>query len=246
MPVRARRLSACAAAALLAGGLAACGDDDDAADGTVVQVSGTMPDGRPAIDLSPIEQTAGRDVVMLGDSITVASTPGLEAAAGDLGVQLAIFAEVGRRITVGSSPEAGIDLVDDVLDAGQPDLFVIALGTNDIGKYATQEEYEAVINELLAAIPGDAPIAWVNTYLRDDPEDSALFNAALIAALGDRGNATIAEWSDIATEDGMLSDGIHPSDEGTLEFTDLVTDEIENWLDSTGGVAGQPQPTIEP
>ena len=45
---------------------------------------------------------------------------------------------------------------------------MIALGTNDIGKYATQEEYEAVINELLAAIPGDAPIAWVNTYLRDD------------------------------------------------------------------------------
>ena len=56
-----------------------------------------------------------------------------------------------------------------------------------------------------------------------------MFNAALIAALGERGNATIAEWSDIATEDGMLSDGIHPSDDGTLEFTDLVTDEIDNW-----------------
>ena len=107
---------------------------------------------------------------------------------------------------------------------------MIALGTNDIGKYATQEEYEAVIDELLATIPGNAPIAWINTYLRDDPEDSAVFNAALIATLGDRGNATIAEWSDIATEDGMLSDGIHPSDDGTIEFTDLVRDEIDNWL----------------
>ena len=102
-PCSPARLSACAAAALLAGGLAACGDDDDAADGTVVQVSGTMPDGRPAVDLSPIEQTAGRDVVMLGDSITVASTPGLEAAAGDLGVQLAIY----RR---GRAPHHGREL----------------------------------------------------------------------------------------------------------------------------------------
>ena len=231
MPALARRLSVCAAAALFAGGVAACGGDDEAADGTVVQVSGTMPDGGPAVDLSPIEQTVGRDVVMIGDSITVASTPGLEAAAGELGVHLAIYAEVGRRITVGSSPEAAIDLIDDVLDAGQPDLFVIALGTNDIGKYATQKEYEAVINELLAAIPADAPIAWVNAYLRDDPDDSAVFNAALIATLGERGNATIAKWSNIATESGMLSDGIHPSDEGTVEFADLVSDEIKNWLD---------------
>jgi lysophospholipase L1-like esterase len=230
MPALARRLSVCAAA-LLAGGVAGCGGDDDAADGTVVQVSGTMPAGGPAVDLSPIVETAGRDVVMIGDSITVASTPGLEAAAGELGVELTIYAEVGRRITVGTSPEAAIDLVDDVLDAGQPDLFVIALGTNDIGKYATQEEYEAVIEELLAVIPGNAPITWVNAYLRDDPEDSAVFNAALIAALGARGNATIAKWSNIATDDGMLSDGIHPTDEGTVEFTDLVSDEIATWLD---------------
>ena len=216
---------------MLAVALAACGGDDDAADGTVVQVSGTMPEGGPAKDLTPVEQTVGRDVVMIGDSITVASTPGLEIAAGELGVQLTIDAEVGRRITVGSSPEAGIDVLEDVLETGRPDLFVIALGTNDIGKYATREEYEAVIDELLAAIPADAPVAWINTYLRDDPEESARFNAALIAALGERGDATIAKWSDIATRRGMLSDGIHPTDEGTVEFTDLVSDEIAAWLD---------------
>jgi lysophospholipase L1-like esterase len=231
MPALARRLTLCAAAALLAGSVAACGGDDDAADGTVVHVSGTMPSGGPAVDLAPVEQTAGRDVVMIGDSITVASTPGLEAAAGELGVELTIYAEVGRRITVGSTPEAAIDLVDDVLDDGQPDLFVIALGTNDIGKYATQEEYEAVIEELLAIIPGNAPISWVNAYLRDDPDDSAVFNAALIATLGNRGNATIAKWARIATQNGMLSDGIHPTDDGTVEFTDLVADEIATWLD---------------
>lgn len=231
MPPLARRVVIGAVAALLVGGIAACAGDDDAADGTVVRVPGTMPPGGPAVDLSPVRRTPGRDVVMIGDSITVASAPGLQTAAADLGIELVIHAEVGRRITVGSSPEAGIDLLDDVIDTGLPDLFVIALGTNDIGKYATQDEYEAVINDLLAAIPADVPVAWVNTYIRNDPDDSALFNAALLAALGDRGNATIARWSNVATEDGMLSDGIHPSDDGAAEFTDLVGREIANWLD---------------
>ena len=42
--------------------------------------------------------------------------------------------------------------------------------------------------------------------------------------------ATIGRWSTIAQRDGMLRDGVHPSDEGTQEFADLVVDEIENWL----------------
>ena len=108
---------------------------------------------------------------------------------------------------------------------------MIALGTNDIGKYANQDEYEAVIDEFLDLLPDDAPVAWVNAYLGNDPDDSAEFNAALIAALSERGNATIARWSNVADEPGILSDGIHPTDEGEIEFTDLVTTEIDNWLD---------------
>ena len=225
-----RLLCGALALGMLAVCVAACGDDDDNAVGTVPNFSGTMPEGGPARDLTPVEQTSGRDVVMIGDSITVASTPGLEAAAEDLGVQLTIYAEVGRRITVGSSPEPGTDVLANVLDAGQPDLFVIALGSNDIGKYATQEEYEAVIEQLLDLVPDDAPLAWVNTYLDRDPQDSAMFNAALIAARSTRGNATIAKWSDIAQRSGILSDGIHPTDEGAVEFADLVRDQIDNWL----------------
>src|SRR5262245_11884174 len=133
---RARRLFPCAlAVGVLWAGLASCGGDDEARVGTVPNFSGTMPEGGPGRDLTPIVPTAGRDVVMIGDSITVASTPGLEAAADELGVELTIYAEVGRRITVGSSPEAGIDVLQDALDKGEPDLFVIALGSNDVGKY---------------------------------------------------------------------------------------------------------------
>lgn len=231
MPVPLRRRLILRAVALLAAGLSACDGNDPATGGTVAQLAGTMPPGGPGVDLSRVQQTAGRDVVVIGDSITVASTPGLEAVAGELAVDLTVYAEVGRRITVGRSPEAGIEVMEDVLEAGQPDLFVIALGTNDLGKYATQEEYESVINDLLAVIPPDAPIAWVNTYLENDPEDSATFNAALNVSLRNRGNASIAKWSNVASEDGILSDGVHPTDEGAVEFVDLVASEIDNWLD---------------
>jgi len=228
----ARLLRGAGAVGLVGMLLAACGGDDDdtTAGGTVALNGGTVPAGRPAVDLTPTQQTAGRDVVMIGDSITMGSTPGLEAAADDMGVSLTVYAEVGRRITVGSTPEAGVEVMADVLDDGVPDLFVIALGTNDIGKYNSQEEYEAQINQLLALIPQTTPVAWINTYLTDDPDDSAQFNAALIAALGDRGNATIAKWSNIASEDGILDDGIHPGDDGRAQFTTMVSIEIENWL----------------
>lgn len=232
MPIKRRTLLGAGVVAGLAALAAACGDDEgDGASGTAPLFGGTVPPGGPAIDLTPVEETPGRDVVMIGDSITVASAPGLEAVAEDLGVALTIHAEVGRRITVGNDPLAGIDVLEDVLNDGLPDLFVIALGTNDIGKYATEAEYAAQIRQLLSLVPSGAPIAWVNTYLRDQPEDSALFNAALISTLSVRGNATIARWSNIATEEGILSDGIHPTDDGTVEFTELVGEEIANWLD---------------
>lgn len=231
-PIRRRTLLRAGAAASFGLLLAACGNGDDAtsAGGTVALNGATVPEGRPAVDLTATQATAGRDVVMIGDSITVGSTPGLEAAAEQLGVTLTVYAEVDRRITVGSTPEAGVDVVTDVLDDGVPDLFVIALGTNDIGKYNSQDEYEAQINALLALIPETTPVAWINTYLSDDPDDSAQFNAALIAALEDRGNATIAKWSNIASADGILDDGIHPSDDGRAQFTTMVTTEIDNWL----------------
>jgi len=233
-PIGRRTLLGAGAAVVFGAVLTACGGNDDdtsSAGGTVPLNGATVPEGRPAVDLSPAQSTAGRDVVMIGDSITVGSAPGLEAAAELLGVKLTIYAEEGRRITVGRNPAAGVEVIADVLDeGGVPDLFVIALGTNDIGKYASQDEYEAQINQLLELVPDVTPVAWINTYVRDDPNDSAQFNAALIATLENRGNATIARWSNIASADGILEDGIHPSDDGRAQFADLVGGEIENWL----------------
>ena len=114
--------------------------------------------------------------------------------------------------------------------SSDPDVVVVALGTNDIGKYGSIEEYAAEIDELVDQLPDDLPLVWINTYLSRTPDDSAAFNAALIETLSERGNATIGRWSSIAQQGGMLRDGVHPSEDGEQRFADLVLGQIENWI----------------
>jgi lysophospholipase L1-like esterase len=213
--------------------LAGCGGDDgdDAAGGTLPLFGGTVPPGGPAIDLTPSEgRGGGREVVVIGDSITVASAPLILEGASEIDADVTVLAEINRRIAVGSDPSAGTDVIADVLAGSDPDVVVVALGTNDIGKYGSIEEYAAEIDELIDELPDDLPLVWINTYLSRTPDDSAAFNAALIETLSERGNATIGRWSSIAQQGGMLRDGVHPSEDGEQRFADLVLGEIENWL----------------
>jgi lysophospholipase L1-like esterase len=213
--------------------VAGCGGDDadDAAGGTLPLFGGTVPPGGPAIDLTPSAgRGGGREVVVIGDSITVASAPRILEGAEKIDADVTVLAEVGRRINVGGDPEAGSDVIAASLAESDPDVVVVALGTNDIGKYGSIEEYAAEIDELLGEVPDDLPLVWINTYLSRTPDDSAAFNAALIETLSERGNATIGRWSSIAQQGGMLRDGIHPSEDGEQRFADLVLVEIDNWL----------------
>ena len=232
MPARtARRTLQWAVPILLV--LAGCGgdDDDNAAGGTLPLYGGTVPPGGPAIDLTPSAgRGGGREVVVIGDSITVASAPRILEGASEIGADVTVLAETNRRIAVGSDPSAGTDVIADVLADGDPDVVVVALGTNDIGKYGSIEEYAAEIDELVDELPEDLPLVWINTYLSRIPDDSAAFNAALIETLSERGNATIGRWSSIAQQGGMLRDGVHPSEDGEQRFADLVLGEIDNWL----------------
>ena len=84
--------------------------------------------------------------------------------------------------------------MSEIADDDPPDLWVIALGTNDVANYAP-EEYRPAIVELLAAVPADAPLVWVDTYLDEHQDLSALFNVELRTALGERGQATVVDWA---------------------------------------------------
>jgi lysophospholipase L1-like esterase len=192
----------------------------------VVSVPGTVAPGPAATgDTITVEHPA-----MVGDSITVGSKEALQQAFAGIGLpDVAINAEPGRRMIKASSISSGLDGIHQVLASGvTPDLWVIALGTNDVANYST-DEYAAAIDKLLGALPPDAKVVWVDCFLTRYRQQSKDFDAVLRRVLDARGNARVVDWASIAGEDGVLFDGVHPSGFGRDEFSRRVAQAVEDW-----------------
>jgi lysophospholipase L1-like esterase len=187
----------------------------------------------PAADPGAVES-----IVMIGDSITVASTPELERQLDELGFDdVTIVAQQGKRIEESFGDNTGGALVADYLAdefAGGDDerLWIVALGTNDIGQYSDPSEVSAAVASVVDEVPDDAPLIWVDTYIEDRPDDTAAVNAAIAQAVTRRGNAAVGPWSAYASIDGVLSDdGVHPNDEGEIAFASVVTSTVAGFLE---------------
>jgi lysophospholipase L1-like esterase len=189
----------------------------------------------PPVTIQPfVPPISGPDVAvdsvaMIGDSITAGSQDAIEAGLGTLGLDdVEIDAVSGRRMLVDGSNRSGLDAVEEIAESDPPDLWVIALGTNDVGNYRP-EEYGPAVAELLGAVPQDAPLIWVDTYLDARPAESAAFNDVLRLSLAARGRSMLLDWSSIAAQDGVLRDGVHPSDFGVQAFSDRVVAAVDAW-----------------
>jgi lysophospholipase L1-like esterase len=192
-----------------------------------------MQDGLPAVSLSHGPFTS---VVMVGDSITKASLPAL----GDMYTQVGITdqnidAEVGRRIEVGngkgSAPLSGIRTLYGLLAMkANPDVWVIELGTNDVGSYATPDDYGKLIDQVLAMLPKDDPLVWVNTYRQQYIDATKVFNLVLQDRLDARGHAAIADWYAVASapdQTVLRSDHLHPNPNGQRALGLLVAQALQ-------------------
>ncbi|MET0579173.1 MAG: GDSL-type esterase/lipase family protein [Ilumatobacteraceae bacterium] len=229
-PFGRRALSVALAVTLMALG-AACSSDREAASAPAFgTVAGTVPTGPLPPPLATTAPAQIHTVAMVGDSITVGSREALEAGFASLDLDDAeINAESGRRMISGTRISSGREAIEEITAAGPPpDLWVVALGTNDVGNYRP-EEYAAVIAELLAGIPADAPVVWVDTYLDDYQDRADQFNEALRTVLATRGHASVVDWASVAAEDGVLTDGVHPSGFGVEEFSRRVVTAVDNW-----------------
>ena len=228
-PFGRRVLGLAVTAALVALG-AACSSDREAASAPPFgTTAGTVPTGQLPPPLATTAQAPIDTIAMVGDSITVGSQAALEEGFGTLGLDDAVInAESGRRMISGSRISSGLEAVDEITAAGTPDLWVVALGTNDVANYVPGD-YAEVINALLADIPADAPVVWVDTYLEDYQDLSSQFNDVLRRVLAQRGNATVVDWASVAAEDGVLTDGVHPSGFGVQEFSRRVVAAVDSW-----------------
>ncbi len=175
------------------------------------------------------------NVVMIGDSITKGSTPALENRYDLLGLGHLIEAENGKRMAVSAKENpSGASVAEFIAGANDDhgnEIWVVALGTNDIGQYSSPDEIAAAVNEVLAEVPDEVPLVWVNTYYRDRAEAGEAVNAIIIERVARRGDSVIAPWNAFAAGDGVLSfDGVHPTTDGTDMFAFVVTDTVRAFL----------------
>lgn len=175
-------------------------------------------------------------VVMIGDSITKGSRDELADRFDLLGIEnVLIEAENNKRMAVSLADNPSGSTIAGFLAGDEEDhsnaLWVVALGTNDVGQYASPDEIAAAVNEVLARVPDDSPLVWVETYFRDRPEQEDLLNAIVRDRVATRGNAVIAPWTAFATGDGVLyGDGVHPNPDGAKVFAFVVTDTVRAFL----------------
>jgi lysophospholipase L1-like esterase len=215
--------------------LAACGDSG-------VRSAASDKDGLPQPPLSPegvgklpapeaAPPTARTKFAMVGDSITKASAKSLtEVLQGRGFVDVTIEAEVSRRIAVGDGkgePLSGVKTLFTMLSEGvEPDVWAIAMGTNDVGKYNDRDQYAALIDQMLSMPDATVPIVWVDVYNPNQLPGTKMFNKVLRERAEVRGNTTVQSWFDLASDPKeriLRNDHIHPNELGTVVFADLVS-----------------------
>jgi lysophospholipase L1-like esterase len=193
---------------------------------------------RGAADVRAVDAEEIDTIVMIGDSLTVGSTPALEQRFGELGfANVLIQAETGKRMTMSDGDNSsGRAITEFLVGAGDGDgsdeLWVLALGTNDINQYGDVQELAIEADELLAEVPDDAAVVWVDTYYRQQPDGAADVNRVIAERVEARGNAVVAPWSAYAPNDGVVSgDGLHPTPSGREVFADVVAATVATFLE---------------
>ena len=211
--------------------LAACGDSGVHSQASSKNGTTADPSSPSGVGKLPAAQVTRTKYAMVGDSITKASSKVLTDVLKNQGfTDITIEAEVSRRIAVGdgkAEPLSGIKTLFTMISDGvSPDVWGIAMGTNDAGKYKNADEYAALIDQMLAMPDATVPIVWVDVYNPNQLPGTKLFNEVLRERAATRANTTVLSWFDLASdpkEKILRTDHIHPNEKGTLVFADLVS-----------------------
>jgi lysophospholipase L1-like esterase len=231
MPISRRTLLRAGAAGGLAALLGACGDGGVRAAGSnrnrvndAPSSDSAGPSTRPSVELEPTK------IAMVGDSIAKASSKALTSVLTQQGfTEIKIDAEVSRRIAEGDGkgePLSGVKTLYKMIANGvTPDVWAIAMGTNDAGKYEDPAEYASLIDQMMTMPPAKTPMVWVDIYNPNELDGTKMFNLVLRERARARGNTTVVPWFDVASDPKakiLRKDHVHPNDKGTLVFADLV------------------------
>lgn len=195
--------------------------------GTAALVSDTTASGGSAVRFQALT-SPGTKIAIIGDSLTYQDAGGqgavsaaFEAAGWPQGATW-FYGVVGKAINDADS--TGKTTVQNIATArsaiGEPDVWVIALGTNDALNFASDTKIKADIQTVLTALGPNAKVLWVNTA--GNPGDNfstlnATVNADIASAVSARPHTLLADWSGYIlpiSQPNYWVDRVHMSDTG--------------------------------
>ena len=191
----------------------------------------------------PPDVTVGTAAVV-GDSLALSASDLIEAELLRVGIgRVVIDARESRRMVSGSTElPAGVSAIAGILDGlgddESPDLWVIALGTNDIASGADLESFRADVEATLAALPADAPVVWVDLWIRDRRADVVAANLELRDALTRREapSSAVSWYAAAAAPGNIIGDGVHLTDDGRQRFArEIATAIVETYVFGRAG-----------
>ena len=188
----------------------------------------------PGIDVaggsSPVSRP--RTVAMIGDSLTLSAQDEITAALGRTGIHVVSVDGVESRRMVRGSKEvpSGASAIEQILETSDPELWVIALGTNDVGAQTGTEAFRDDMDQLLRLLPSDASVIWVDLWIRDHDDQIVRANEAIRSELSRRRRVgAVVDWHTRADAPGIITgDGVHLTDEGQLLFAESIVIAIDS------------------
>ena len=172
-------------------------------------------------------------VAVVGDSLTLSARDEITAELTGLGLEVLIVDGVeSRRMTAGSSSlPSGLDAIEAIRGEfadDEPDLWVIALGTNDVGAQVDDERFDDDVRATLDAIGPDAPVVWVDLWIRDRRDDVVAANGTIREAVGERSSPSgVVGWFAHGAGDGVITgDGVHLTDLGQEVFATAIANQV--------------------
>lgn len=178
--------------------------------------------------VQPLVVGRGRRVAIVGDSLTLVSTPELHAA---LDRHNEVTTEARLGVTVAVMQPVAVDLA-----ATRPEHAVIELGTNDVLQDVPTRETVAGLEAMVATFRGAGAgcihIVDVNTRMqrgdgRWTSERAVALNAATAELAAANGDVVTIGWDAAlrraeASPDDLTPDTVHPNREGARLLADLI------------------------
>lgn len=170
-------------------------------------------------------------VAVVGDSLTRSAETQIQMALAHGGLDvLTIDALESRRMVRGDRDlTSGADAIETILEGADPDLWVIALGTNDVASEESSDVFQPEMHELLALVPRDVPVVWVDLWIRDREPHIRKANEMIRDELRDwDGGAAVVDWYSYGDDDGIITaDGVHLTARGRQVFAISIAATID-------------------